>query len=84
MRRTRNEGVTLYVRCLRRAPQLLEKRKEQREATENATGDDMPVTPDSKAGDVDEDPGRTPKQCEKRRTMSRNGRFSGNRCSANE
>ena len=37
-----------YVHCLRRVPQFPEKRNEQRDAAENAMGDDIPVTPDGR------------------------------------
>jgi hypothetical protein len=43
------------------AEEVAENRK-QRETAENATDDGMPVAPESKAGDVDEVQGITPKQ----------------------
>lgn len=54
MRRTLTRALHAAHALLRRAPQFLEKQKEKRDATENATGDDMPGTPDSKVGEVDE------------------------------
>ena len=51
---------------------------------ENATGDDMPVTPDSKTGDVDEDQAEHRDSDEKRKTVPRNRTFPCNRRSTNE